>query len=1036
MPGFFIDRPIFAWVLAIVVIMAGVMAIRTLPINQYPAIAPPAVNIMARYPGASAKTLEDSVTQLIEQKMNGIDNLLYISSVSDSAGNATITLTFKPGTDVNIAQVQVQNKVQLAMPMLPREVQQQGLQITRSVSNILMVVGFYSDDNSMAPMDVADYVNSNILDSISRIDGVGDIKLLGGSQYAMRIWLDPAKLQSFALMPSDVRQAIEAQNTQVSAGQIGSLPPMPGQQINATITAQSRLQTPEQFGAILLRTNPDGSSVRLRDVARIEMGSESYTVRAWFNGKPAAGLGVMLSSGANALDTADAVHQRLEELKTFFPPGLNYAIPHDTTPFIERSIEGVVYTLLEAIGLVFLVMLLFLQNLRATLIPTLAVPVVLLGTFAVLFAFGYTINTLTMFAMVLAIGLLVDDAIVVVENVERIMREEGLPPREATRKSMSQISSALVGIALVLSSVFVPMAFFGGSAGVIYRQFSVTIVSAMLLSVLVAMIFTPALCATLLKPHSASHEESGPLGWFNRLFSRFTLAYTNTVQRWLGKKGRYLFLYVVIVAGLAFLFVRMPTGFMPEEDTGFMVTIVQLPAGASIERTQKTMEKVAEHFLEGEKGAVGMLFTAAGFSFVGAAQNAGQAFIEMVPWEDRDDPSLSLQAVAGRAMAALSKLPDGVAFTLIPPAVLELGNATGFTLFIEDRGGLGHDRLMEARNQLLGMAAQNPKLMGVRPNGMDDTPEYHLEIDHAKATALGLSIADINDTLSAAWGGSYVNDFVDRGRVKKVFIQGDASARMQPEDLHKWYVRNNRGQMVPFSAFASAEWGFGSPRLTRYNSIPALEIQGMPAPGFSTGTAMDEIEAIIQQLPPGIGFEWSGISLQQKESSGHAPLLYTLSLLMVFLCLAALYESWSIPLSVILVVPLGVAGAVVAATLTGKANDIYFQVSLLTTIGLSAKNAILIVEFAKAQQAQGVSLITATLQGCQRRLRPIIMTSLAFVCGVLPLATSDGAGSGAQNAIGIGVVGGMLSATLLAIFFVPLFYVVVRSVADQIGVRG
>ncbi len=1026
MATFFIERPIFAWVIAIVVMLAGALSIRTLPVSQYPEIAPPSVSVSASYPGASARTLEDTVTQVIEQNMKALDGLLYMSSTSDSAGNASVMLSFQPGTDIDIAQVQVQNKLQLATPMLPREVQQQGLRVNKAMSNLLLVVAFYSEDGSMAELEIADYVVSNVLDSISRVKGVGDIRVLGGAQAAMRIWLDPARLHSFALTPADVRAAIEAQNAQVSAGELGGTPAIPGQQISATISAQSRLQTPEQFGAILLRVNTDGSTLRLRDVARIELGSETYSVRSRFNGKPAAGLGIMQQSGANALETAAAVRARLAELEAHFPPGLHLAVPHDTTPVVKESIRGVVITLLEAIGLVFLVMLLFLQNLRATLISTLAVPVVLLGTFAVLAVFGFGINTLTMFAMVLAIGLLVDDAIVVVENVERVMREEGLPAREATRKAMGQISGALVGIALVLSAVFVPMAFFGGSTGLIYRQFSITIVSAMVLSVLVALIFTPALCATLLRPHAGGESAHGLFGWFNRVFAAATGRYTDTVAAWLRRGLRYLVLYAVLLAALALLFMRLPTAFLPEEDSGFIVTMAQLPPGATLERTQKTMEHISRHYLENESALVTKVFATSGFSFAGSGQNAGQAFVELSPWEERTDPSQGVQALAERARQALRSLPDGIAFPMVPPPVRELGNATGFTLFLQDRGGLGHAALMDARNRLLGMAEQHPQLRGVRPNGLEDTPQLQLDIDHDKASALGLSVAGINDVLSTAWGGRYVNDFIDRGRVKKVYVQGNAEARMQPEDLEKWYARNDKGQMVPFSAFASAHWTYGSPRLTRYNGIPAVEIQGQAAPGVSTGQAMQAIAGIIAELPPGIGFEWTGVSLQEQQSGGQAPLLYALSLLVVFLCLAALYESWSIPFAIMLVVPLGVFGAVLAATLAGKANDVYFQVALLTTIGLSAKNAILIVEFAKTRQEHGAGLVEATLEACRLRLRPIIMTSLAFVCGVLPLATADGAGSGAQNAIGTGVVGGMISATVLAIFFVPLFYVRVR----------
>ena len=1025
MSRFFIDRPIFAWVLAIIVMLAGILSIRELPVMQYPDIAPPVIGIYANYPGASATTLENTVTQVIEQNMKALDGLLYMSSSSDSAGQVSLSITFEPGTNPDIAQVQVQNKLQLAMPKLPQEVQQQGIRVTKATSTLLMVASFFSADGSMSELDVADYMASNIVDSISRIDGVGDTRLLGGAQAAMRIWLDPDKLYSFALTPADVRAALLAQNAQISAGEIGGTPAAAGQSIAATVSAQSRLQTVEQFASILLRVESDGSTVRLRDVARVEMGSESYAVRSRFNGKPAAGLGIMLRTGANALETAEAVRAQLDELKAFFPPGLQYAVPHDTTPFVQKSIESVVTTLAEAIVLVFLVILLFLQKLRMTLIPTLAIPVVLLGTFAVLNAFGFSINTLTMFAMVLAIGLLVDDAIVVVENVERVMREEGLPQREATRKAMGEIGNALIAIALVLSAVFVPMAFFGGSTGLIYRQFSITIVSAMALSVLVALIFTPALCATLLREHSPDEREPGFFAFFNRALAAATARYQAAISHIWRRSLRYLLIYGALLLALALLFIRLPTSFLPEEDGGFIFTIVQLPPGASQERTLNTMAEVARYFREEEAGLVTMVFTATGFSYAGSGQNAGQAFIEMRPWDERKKPGESAQALIERARKAFGALPDAIALPMLPPPIRELGEATGFVLYLQDRVGLGHDALMDARNRLLDAAARDPLLRGVRPNSLEDTSQLQLDIDQQKASALGLSIADVNDVLSTAWGGRYVNDFIDRGRVKKVYVQGDIAARMQPEDIGKWHARNARGQMVPFSAFASAHWTSGSPRLTRYNGVPAVEIQGQAAPGVSTGQAMDAITKLIAELPEGIGFEWTGVSLQQQQSGAQAPRLYALSLLVVFLCLAALYESWSIPASVMLVVPLGVVGALLAATLTGHDNDVYFQVGLLTTIGLSAKNAILIVQFAIERQQQGVDLLTATLEACRIRLRPILMTSLAFMFGVLPLAIATGAGSGAQNAIGTGVIGGMLAATVFAIFFVPLFYAIV-----------
>lgn len=1029
MSKFFIDRPIFAWVIAIVIMLAGILAIRSLPIAQYPMIAPPAVSITATYPGASAKAVEDSVTQVIEQKMKGIDHLTYMSSSSDANGSVTITLTFDAGTDPDIAQVQVQNKLALATPLLPQEVQKQGVQVAKASNNFLMVVGFISEDNSMSNIDLGDYVGSHIQDTLSRINGVGDTQSFG-TKYAMRIWLDPAKLHNFGLTPADVSTAIVAQNAQVSAGQIGGMPSSKGQELNATVTAQSRLQTTEQFGEILLKSTANGAAVRLRDVAQIELGGESYEVVAKYNGKPATGLAIKLATGANALETAEAIKAKLVELEQFFPPGMKTVMPYDTTPFVKVSIEEVIKTLVEAIILVFLVMYLFLQNIRATLIPTIAVPVVLLGTFAVLAASGYSINTLTMFAMVLAIGLLVDDAIVVVENVERVMHEEGLSAKEATRRSMEQITGALIGIALVLSAVFVPMAFFGGSTGVIYRQFSITIVSAMALSVLVALILTPALCATLLKPHS--NTSRGPLARaftvFNGGVERTTRFNQSLVARMLQRLGRYGVVYGLIVIGMAVLFVRMPQAFLPDEDQGMLFTQVILPAGATTERTQGVLKQVEHHFLTDQKEAVTSVFTVSGFSFAGNGQNNGLAFVSLKDWSERKRPDLKIMAILGKAMGKFSTIKEGMVFAFGPPAVVELGNASGFDLQLQDRAGLGHEALMQARNQLLGMASMNSALAGVRPNGQEDAPEYKLDIDQAKANALGISLGDINALLSTAWGSTYVNDFMDRGRVKRVYLQGATSARMDPKDFDKWFVKNASGEMVPFSSFASAHWSYGSPKLERYNSQSSVEIMGAPAPGHSTGEAMAIMESLAAKLPPGIGYEWTGLSYQERMTGSQAPALYALSLLIVFLCLAALYESWSIPFAVMLVVPLGVVGALTAASMRGLSNDVYFQVGLLLTIGLSAKNAILIVEFAKEKMEQGKDMVEATLEALRLRFRPIIMTSLAFILGVLPLALSSGAGSGAQNALGTGVIGGMITATILAILFVPLFFVAVRRV--------
>ncbi|EGI6071449.1 efflux RND transporter permease subunit [Salmonella enterica subsp. enterica serovar Denver] len=1029
MANFFIRRPIFAWVLAIILMMAGALAIMQLPVAQYPTIAPPAVSISANYPGADAQTVQDTVTQVIEQNMNGIDNLMYMSSTSDSAGSVTITLTFQSGTDPDIAQVQVQNKLQLATPLLPQEVQQQGISVEKSSSSFLMVAGFVSDNPNTTQDDISDYVASNIKDSISRLNGVGDVQLFG-AQYAMRIWLDANLLNKYQLTPVDVINQLKVQNDQIAAGQLGGTPALPGQQLNASIIAQTRLKDPQEFGKVTLRVNTDGSVVHLKDVARIELGGENYNVVARINGKPASGLGIKLATGANALDTATAIKAKLAELQPFFPQGMKVVYPYDTTPFVKISIHEVVKTLFEAIILVFLVMYLFLQNIRATLIPTIAVPVVLLGTFAVLAAFGYSINTLTMFGMVLAIGLLVDDAIVVVENVERVMMEDNLSPREATEKSMSQIQGALVGIAMVLSAVFIPMAFFGGSTGAIYRQFSITIVSAMALSVLVALILTPALCATLLKPVSAEHHEkkSGFFGWFNTKFDHSVNHYTNSVSGIVRNTGRYLIIYLLIVVGMAVLFLRLPTSFLPEEDQGVFLTMIQLPSGATQERTQKVLDQVTHYYLNNEKANVESVFTVNGFSFSGQGQNSGMAFVSLKSWEERNGEENSVEAVIARATRAFSQILDGLVFPFNMPAIVELGTATGFDFELIDQGGLGHDALTKARNQLLGMVAKHPDLLvRVRPNGLEDTPQFKLDVDQEKAQALGVSLSDINETISAALGGYYVNDFIDRGRVKKVYVQADAQFRMLPGDINNLYVRSANGEMVPFSTFSSARWIYGSPRLERYNGMPSMELLGEAAPGRSTGEAMSLMENLASQLPNGIGYDWTGMSYQERLSGNQAPALYAISLIVVFLCLAALYESWSIPFSVMLVVPLGVVGALLAASLRGLNNDVYFQVGLLTTIGLSAKNAILIVEFAKdLMEKEGRGLIEATLEASRMRLRPILMTSLAFILGVMPLVISRGAGSGAQNAVGTGVMGGMLTATLLAIFFVPVFFVVVK----------
>jgi hydrophobe/amphiphile efflux-1 (HAE1) family protein len=1036
MSRFFIDRPIFAWVIAIIIMLAGALAIVELPIAQYPTIAPPQVSISATYPGASASTIENTVTQVIEQNMKGLDGLTYMSSTSDSTGNVKITLTFDAGTNPDIAQVQAQNKLQVATASLPTVVQKQGITVAKASSSFLMVVGFTSQDGSMSATDLGDYVASNLVDPISRVSGVGTVQQFGAG-YSMRIWLDPNKLLHYKLMPSDVSTALAAQDAEVSAGQLGGSPSVKGQTLNVTVSTQSLLKTPKQFGDVVLVTATDGSTVHLRDVARIELGAESYSVVSRYNGKPSSAMAISLATGANALSTATAVKKRIEELSKFFPTGVKAVYPYDTTPFVRISIEEVVKTLAEAIVLVFLVMYLFLQNFRATLIPTIAVPVVLLGTFGVLYAFGFSINSLTMFGTVLAIGLLVDDAIVVVENVERVMSEEGLSPKEATRKSMDQITSALVGIALVLSAVFVPMAFFGGSTGVIYRQFSITIVSAMALSVLVALILTPALCATLLKPVEKDHEKhhTGFFGWFNRTFDRNAERYQTLVGRVLARSTRFSVIYAAIVGVMVLMFMWLPTSFLPDEDQGILFTQILLPPGATQESTIKVLKQVEDYYLKDEKANVNSVLGVAGFSFGGSGQNAAIAFISLKGWDQRASAAQKVSAIAGRA-AAFSRIRGASVFAFAPPAVIELGNASGFDFQLQDQGGLGHEKLMAARNQLLGMAAQNPMLVGVRPNGMSDTPQFKLDVDTARAGALGLAMSDVNSVLSTAWGGSYVDDFIDKGRIKKVYLQGEAAYRMQPKDINRWYVRNSNSEMVPMSAISQTHWEYGSPRLERYNGVGSTEILGQPMPGKSSGAAMKEMEKMAAQLPAGIGYSWTGLSYQERMAGSQSLSLYVISTLVVFLCLAALYESWSVPFSVMLVVPLGIVGALLATGLRGLSNDVYFQVGLLTTIGLSAKNAILIVEFAKSLQEQGQNLIAATLQAVRMRLRPILMTSLAFGLGVLPLAISNGAGSGAQNAIGTGVLGGMVASTALGIFLIPLFFVQVRKYFSKTGVEA
>jgi multidrug efflux pump len=1019
---FFIDRPVFAWVVAIVIMLAGGIAAFSLPVEQYPTIAPPSVVVSARYPGADAQTLQNSVTQVIEQQLTGLDHLLYFSSSSSSDGSATITATFAAGTNPDIAQVQVQNKVQGAIPLLPSEVQRLGVTVVKNQPNFIIVVAVYDDTGRYNNVDISDFISSNMNDPLSRVPGVGATRVFG-SQYAMRIWLNPYELHNYKLEPSDVRAAIQAQNIQVSAGQLGQQPTTPNAQMNATVTAQSRLRTPEQFRNIILKTSPAGGVVHLSDVARVELGAESYGVTSLFNGHPAAGVAIMLAPGANALKTVDAVKARANQLAQSLPPGMKMVYPVDNTTFIRLSIRDVVKTLTEAIALVVLVMFIFLQNWRATLIPAIAVPVVLLGTFGVLAATGYSINTLTLFALVLVIGLLVDDAIVVIENVERLMQEQKLPPREATLQSMEEITGALIGIGLVLSAVFLPMAFFGGATGVIYRQFSITIASAVVLSIMVALVLTPALCATLLKP--VNHEPRKKnffFRWFNRNFERFRTWYHKVTQWFLHNGWSVLLSYVAILALLVGLFWYLPSGFLPDEDQGSIITQITLPPGAQQDRTLAVAREVSNYYATKEKNNVDFTFTVAGFSFAGAGQNMGLAFTHLKDWDERPGKTNSAQAIAARAFGAFMRIRDAQVYPLVPPSVQELGQSAGFDLFLQDRGNIGHEALIGYRNQVMGMAAQDPDLMAVRPNAPEDAPQLHVDIDQAKANALGVSVSDINDTLSAAWGSSYINDFIDRGRVKHVYMQGDAPFRMTPDDLNHWYVRSASGQMAPFSSFATVNWTVGPATLTRYNGLPAVELLGQGAPGISSGTALEHVTSIINKLPDGVGYELTGLSYQEQAGGAQAPMLYALSILVIYLCLAALYESWAIPLSVILVIPLGVVGALAAASARGLFNDIYFQVGLLTTIGLSAKNAILIVEFAVDAERRGASAFDAAMEAARLRLRPILMTSIAFIAGVTPLALANGAGAGSQNDIGTGVIGGMLTAAALAIFFVPVFF--------------
>jgi multidrug efflux pump len=1027
MSRFFIDRPIFAWVIALIIMLIGSLAITRLPISRYPNIAPPSVVVNATYPGASARAAEESVTQIIEQNMTGIDGLMYIASTSDGEGTVAIEFTFSSGTNPDTAQVQVQNKLQQAMPLLPQAVQLQGISVAKASNSALMYLGYISEDGRLSAGDIGDYLASSVVDALNRVPGVGSVELLD-SKYAMRIWLDPDKLKAYGLTPGDVASAVQAQNAQLTVGQLGGAPSIRGQQLNATITARGRLQTPEEFRNIVLRSNAGSSTLRLGEVARVELGQADYIFMNRYNGKPASGLGIHLATGANALATSKGVLALLERLRPQLPAGVTVVVPYDETPYVRKSIEEVAKTLAAAVVLVFLVMWLFLQNLRATLIPTIAVPVVLLGTFGVLAIAGYTINMLTMFAVVLAIGLLVDDAIIVVENVERLMSEEGLTPVEATRRSMDQITGALVGIATVLSAVFLPMAFLRGSTGVIYRQFSVTIVSAMVLSVIVAIALTPALCATLLEPvkKGGHHSDRGFFRWFNGLFDRGNRRYQGAVSAILARPGRYLLIYLGLASLMGLLFLRLPTAFLPDEDQGLLIGLVQAPVGATLARTQKALDQLTDYFLVQEKEAVKSVFTIAGWSFSGGGQNVGIGFVLLKDWGERKVPRLGVAALQARANAALAAVGDAIAFTFAPPAVFDLGNSAGFDFYLKDNDGRGHEALTAARDQFLELASKDKRLANVRASGLEDAPQFRLDVDAEKAASFGVSLSEVNDALAVAWGGRYIDDFVDRGRVKRVILQADAPFRMVPEDFARWSVRNAQGGMVSVASFANSHWENGSPRLERYNGVSAMEINGEAAPGVSSGEAMHEVEKLVSQLPPGFSLEFTGQSYQELAAGAQTPLLYGLSLIVVFLCLAALYESWTIPVAILLAAPLGVIGAVLATALRGFERDVYFQVAMLTTIGLASKNAILIVEFAKENVERDMPVIDAILRAVHDRLRPILMTSMAFGFGVLPLAFATGAGAGAQRAIGTGVFGGMLGGTFLGIFFIPLFFLIVQ----------
>ncbi len=1026
---FFIDRPIFAWVIALVILLNGVLALRQLPVASYPSVAPPALAINVSYPGASAQVVEETAIALIEQEMNGIDRLLYMESASE-LGTGSITLTFEAGTNLDLASVETQNRIKRVEARLPEDVRRLGVTVAKSARNFLMFISIFSPDKSLDNVALGSYAAANVLESIRRTPGVGEA-ILFGTEYSMRLWLKPDRLEAFGLTPADVAKAVRAQNIQLAAGELGQIPAVPGQQMNAVIVTRSRLATPEEFGDVIVKSDARGATVRVKDIARVELGAQDYSIAARIDGQPTAAIAIRMSPGANALDTAKAVNARMTELAQYFPKGIDWIVPYDTSKFVEISIREVVITLFEAMLLVVLVMYLFLENWRATFIPTIVVPVALVGAMVGLYLIGYSINVLTLFAMVLAIGIVVDDAIVVVENVERIMSEEGLSPRDATRKAMDQIVGAIIAITLVLSAVFIPMAFFGGSTGAIYRQFAVTLVLAMAFSALMALTLTPALCASLLKHEVGKHGEAlsllpttGFFGWFNRTFAASVRFYLAGTRRMLGRPGRWLILYAVIIAATGWLFTKLPGSFLPEEDQGYFINIVQLPPGATRERTLEVLSTVEQHYLKQKE--VEHVIGVAGFSFFGRGQNAAIAFVRLKGWDERPDKDSSASALVRKANMTFFRVKQAMIFAINVPPIPELAAVGGFDLRLQDRGGLGRDKLLEARNMALGIAAQNPALTGVRPEGQEAAPQLFIDVDRLKASALGVSLADLNETLQSSLGVAYINDFVRLGRILRVQMQAEADTRRTPEDILRLPVRNGRGEMIPLAEIASAKWVVGSPKLDRYNGLPAMKLSGSPAPGRSTGEAMAAMEAVVKQLPPGVGFEWSATSFEERQSGSQAPLLFGISLIVVFLCLAALYESWSIPFAVMLVVPLGIFGAVLAVMLRDLPNDVYFKVGLIAIIGLSAKNAILIIQFARELQDQGKELVEATLEACRLRIRPIVMTSIAFIFGVLPLAISTGAGANSRHAIGTGVMGGMITATLLAVFLVPVFFVVVR----------